>query len=349
MDVDELEPTAHRYPHVLRAVFGEPWAIEESALLMIAEIAQLRAGGFRFTAEAIAARIEAARPMPRQRRTGGAVAVIPVHGPIVQRAGSLDAMSGATSTEAVAHAFREAMADDEIKAVLFDIDSPGGSVFGIEELAAEIYRARGRKPMTAVANSLAASAAYWIATAADRVVVTPSGQVGSIGIVSVHMDESAHMEAEGLRPTVLTTAPYKAEGNRYEPLGDEARTEAIGRMGAYHEMFVDAIARGRSVTAAKVESDFGQGRVVMAQDAVKRGMADRVATFDQALAELAGSGGAREMTVAAAAGSDETAAVDAAEVRARAERQASLIRMGFYRGGTARTAGANSQEDESNG
>lgn len=301
-DEVELEETGHRYPHWIRAVFNEPWAVQESTLVMIAELTQLRAAGFRLTDDAISARLEAAaaaNPRPPARR-GGAVAVIPIQGVLMQRASMLEAMSGATSTTAIAAAFREAMNDDAVKAVMLEIDSPGGGVFGIEELAAEIFKARGTKPIVAMVNSLAASAAYWLATQADRIVVTPSGQVGSIGVVAVHMDMSGALAAEGVKPTVITTSQFKAEGNPYEPLPEDALAEIRGRMQAYHDMFVNAVARGRGVPAATVNSDFGQGRVVLAKDAVKRGMADRVGTFEQAIAELAGAGGVKPVPVGSA-------------------------------------------------
>ncbi len=131
--------------------------------------------------------------------------------------------SGGTSVQGVARQFRAAMADPDIGRVILDVDSPGGQVGGVEELAREIYQARGQKPVTAIANGLAASAAYWIATAADEFVVTPSGQVGSIGVFGMHQDVSAALEKDGVKVTMVSAGKYKTEGNPFEPLTDEAR------------------------------------------------------------------------------------------------------------------------------
>jgi len=171
--------------------------------------------------------------------------------------------------------------------VVLDVDSPGGAVNGVEELADEMLRARGQKPVVAVANTLAASAAYWIATAADEVVVTPSGEVGSIGVFAVHEDFSAALEAAGIRVSLVSAGKYKMEGNPYEPLGDEGRAALQERVDDYYGMFVGAVARGRGVAAKDVREGFGQGRLVGARQAVELGMADRVATLDETLDRVA--------------------------------------------------------------
>ena len=278
-----------QFERVLRSVFGEPWAILPSKLAVIADLVRFRAAGGHLTAAEIQDRIGAAVQQRPTAMRGGAVAVLPLHGVIHQRMNLMSEMSGGTSTEMFAQSFRAAMADDAIRAIVIDVDSPGGGVYGVDELAAEILRARGSKRVVAVANSLAASAAYYIASAAEEVVVTPSGEVGSIGVFTAHQDLSKAAEAEGVKTTLIAAGKYKVEGNPFEPLSDEARAELQSRVDAYYGLFVAAVARGRNVTAAQVRGGFGEGRVVGAREAVRLGMADRVGTLDETIGRLLGA------------------------------------------------------------
>jgi signal peptide peptidase SppA len=159
-------------------------------------------------------------------------------------------------------------------------------VTGVDELSKMIYDARGSKPIVAVANHLMASAAYWIGTAADELVVTPSGEVGSIGVFAAHQDVSAAMEKEGVKTTLISAGKYKTEGNPFEPLTDEAHASIQARVDDYYSMFTKAVARNRGVNVADVRGGFGEGRVVGAQQAVSLGMADRVATLDDVISGL---------------------------------------------------------------
>jgi signal peptide peptidase SppA len=276
---------ATRYPYVMGYVMSTPWAILPDKLAVILDVLRYHAAGGTYTAEEIRERIGAVARPAEQR--AGAIAVLPLYGIIAQRADLMTESSGGTSTERFAARFRELVADPGVGAIVLDVDSPGGAVYGVDELSAEIYRARGQKPITAVANSLAASAAYWIASAADEIVVTPSGEVGSIGVVTAHEDQSAQLEREGVKVTLLSAGKYKTEGNAYEPLSEEARAAVQARIDDYYGMFVTAVARNRQVTAGDVRNGYGEGRVVGAQEAKKLGMVDRVETFDATLERIA--------------------------------------------------------------
>ena len=144
-----------------------------------------------------------------------------------------------------------------------DVDSPGGSVFGLKELSQKIFDARGTKPIYAVANSMAGSAAYYIASAADQMIVTPSGEVGSIGTIAIHEDMSVALENEGVKITVIKAGRFKGEGNNFEPLSEEAISNAKREVDAYYGQFVDAVARNRGVSPKAVRNGFGEGRMVM--------------------------------------------------------------------------------------
>jgi signal peptide peptidase SppA len=193
---------------------------------------------------------------------------------------------------------------------VIDVDSPGGTVSGVDELATEIYNARkqGTKKITAVSDCLCASAAYWIASQANEVVVSPTSLTGSIGVYQLHEDDSEMLSQVGVKVTLISAGPYKTEGNNYEPLGEEARVAMQGMVDDFYGMFTKAVARGRGVAVKAVSGGFGQGRVLTAQDAVKQGLADRIATLDEVLAKFgvkqsAGSSAATEPPAIAESGS----------------------------------------------
>jgi signal peptide peptidase SppA len=197
-------------------------------------------------------------------------------------------ISGGTSTQAIAQAFRAALSDPSIKAIIMEFDSPGGTAAGNEELAQEIYSSRGHKPVVAQVNSLCASAAYWIASACDEIAVTPSGQAGSIGTYSIHDDLSKAMEMAGHKETIIKSGKNKMMAPESQPLSDDARAVIQARVDQAQGMFTRAVARGRNVTQARVNSDFGQGLMFHAHELVKLGMADRVATLDDTIARFTG-------------------------------------------------------------
>jgi capsid assembly protease len=278
-------------PHqaLFRALNDSVWPILPQKMEAIVGFLNRRLAGVSLdakTLETLAAgtRTAAAPSMNRS------VAVLPIHGTICQRAGLLDEASGGCSTETIGRQFDALMKDDTVGCVILDVDSPGGHYCGTPELADKIFSARGTKPICAVANSMAASAAYWIASAADELVVTPSGDVGSIGVLAMHMDQSAWNEQTGLKPTYVTYGKFKAEMNPDQPLSAEALGELQRRVDDAGETFVRAVARNRGVTPAVVKSEFGQGRCVGSKEAVQRGMADRVDTLEATIARLASGG-----------------------------------------------------------
>jgi capsid assembly protease len=260
---------------------------------------------------------EAAGPNSESRSRAGAIAVLPLHGTIAHRMGMMSDMSGGTSTEKFTQWFRAAMADPMVKSIVIDVDSPGGGVPGVQELGDEIFQARGTKPVVAVANAQAASAAYWLASQAQEFVVTPSGEVGSIGVFAMHRDVSKALEAEGVTTTMIAAGKYKVEGNPYQPLSEEARQSLQTKIGQYYSQFVNAVARGRGTSADNVTNNFGEGRMLMAKDALKAGMVDRVATLDRTLQRM---GAKQVMKKSATAAESEVPAIDQkkiAEDRAR--------------------------------
>ena len=175
---------------------------------------------------------------------------------------------------------RQALADESVSQILIDIDSPGGSVYGVAELAEDILSACSQKPVIAIANSLAASAAYWIGCSAAELYVTPGGEVGSIGVWQAHFDYSQAMAAEGVTPTLISAGKYKIEGNPYAPLDSDAQGFMQSRVDDYYATFTKAVARGRGAPLSQVRDGMGQGRVLGADAALAANMVDGIATFD---------------------------------------------------------------------
>lgn len=281
-----------KYERIVSYICERPWAIREEKLRAIAELVALRASGLTLTTEEIQARIGERRDSDRSSSAGGGVvALIPVMGVLSHRMDMFSEYSGGTSTERLARVVREASMDESVEAIVLDIDSEGGIVEGIPELWQEIYQVRDKKKIIAVANAMAASAAYWIASAADEIVVTPSGSVGSIGVLHIHMEESKAIEEAGIGVTITRAGKYKSDGNPFEPLSDSAKEHIEKRVSEAYNMFVRDVAKGRGVKAADVRNGYGQGHVVSAQEAKELGMVDRIESLDSTVSRLVGKRG----------------------------------------------------------
>lgn len=277
-----------QYQHVTAAIFERPWAILPSRLAVIVDMIRFRSAGGSLTAEEVRERIGAAPQRASATARGGGVAVIPLQGVIMYRAGMLAQTSGAVSLESFMADFRAAMADEEIGSIVIDIDSPGGEVSGVPEAAAEIRAARDSKRILAVANPMAASAAYWLGSQAGEFYCMPSGWVGSIGCYSAHDDLSAAYEMEGVSETLISAGKYKVEASELAPLSDEARAYIQSIVDDYYGMFVADVAKGRGVPAADVRGGMGQGRMLLAKPAVTERMIDGVATLDDTIRKALG-------------------------------------------------------------
>ena len=219
-----------------------------------------------------------ARRRDANARVGGGIAVVPVVGTVVQRSGMMTEWSGGTSTQQISAALADALADETVSSILMEFDTPGGSVYGVQELADEIVAAKKRKPIYGIANSLSASAGYWLMSQCTECFVTPGGEVGSIGVWQAHEDWSAAMEAAGVKMTLISAGKYKTEGHPYGPLDEDARAFLQKRTDEYYAAFTRAVARGRNVPVETVRSGMGQGRVLGADDALAEKMVDGVMT-----------------------------------------------------------------------
>ena len=270
-----------------------PWALMPERLQAMAGVLTRWSAGEPPTDEAMF-QIQSERVLRDTRKqmaaanAGSGIAVLPLYGVVTQRGNMVDDISGpgSTSTQQFTSALRQVLADDTVGQILIDIDSPGGSVYGVAELASEIVKARAQKPVVAVANSLAASAAYWIGCSASEFYVTPGGEVGSIGVWQAHFDYSKALEEEGVKTTLVSAGKFKVEGNPYVPLDPEAQAFMQSRVDDYYNAFIQAVAVGRGVTVDDVRNGMGEGRVLGSDAALAQHMVDGIASFDDVLARM---------------------------------------------------------------
>lgn len=249
----------------LFAAHGDVWCMDLAAAA-------------RFIADLERGAAEPKRPMPRAK---GTVAIVPVSGVLTKRGGW-----GMESTDRIIRTVKAAIANSSISGIVLDVDSPGGSSYGLKEFSDQLFELRSAKPLAAVANPVAASAALWAGTSVTHFSVTPSGEVGSHGVWSLHLDWSKALEAAGVKPTFIFAGAHKVDGNPYEPLTEEAKADIQAMVDDTYEQFSDALARNRGIKKPKVKAEFGEGRMLLPAQALKVGMVDKVATLEDVLREM---------------------------------------------------------------
>lgn len=275
-------------PHIAARVFNTPLMIHPAKAEVIAQsladrmsIASItQADGKSF---AMAEFSKAADPSTQLDRIGP-VAVIEVRGTLVQRNGNLKPFSGMTGYDGLREQLDRALHDPSIEAVVFDIDSPGGEVAGCFDLVDAIYEARAIKPLWAVLDESAYSAAYAIASACSTITIPRTGGAGSIGVITMHADFSRAIANAGVNVSVITHGASKADGMPELPLSPGGRARIQSDIDALGALFIDTVARNRSLAPGKVR-DLQAGTFLGAQ-AVELGLADNLAPPDQALGAL---------------------------------------------------------------
>lgn len=220
------------------------------------------------------------------------VAIIPVIGTLVQKLGGARPYSGMTGYSQIRAAFLIATEDPEVEAIALQIDSPGGECAACFDLVDEIYRARGEKPIWAICDEVAYSAAYAIASAADRIIVPRAGGVGSVGIVACHVDFSEALRAGGLTVTFLQYGARKTDGAPEKPLDDEARTRFQADIDTLGDLFVETVARNRGLTTDAIRAT--EASTYMGAAGVELGLADAVMAPDAAFRSLLATLGASQ-------------------------------------------------------
>lgn len=279
------------YVQIASKIRESVWLITPESLSVILEIADKRLSGQRFSEEELEVRladISAGRgEAPQLSSSSKGVGVIPIHGPIFGKANMLTQMSGASSLEQFQSDFASMLDNDLVHSILLDIDSPGGVSDLVQETGEQIRAGNEIKPIYAISNTNAGSAAYWLMSQAGAgQYVTPSGSVGSIGAYTVHEDQSRADAEAGRRFTFVSAGPYKTEGNPHEPLSEEAKSFKQEQINELYGEFVNAVAQGRGVHTSEVMSKFGGGRMLSSKQALEAGMVDGILPYDKLVSQL---------------------------------------------------------------
>ena len=252
------------------------WAIEPSALQCLrTDLSELQSGLSLFAQKPLA------RTYTSTIRDG--IAVIPVHGIITARTDLFTFLMGGTGLDILARDIQTALDDDDVKGIMLDFDSPGGVAVGPSEMAVIIHNATLWKPVWAYVGRSCCSAAYWLASATDRIVVEKTAMLGSIGVVSsVPVQESA--DADGYKQIEIVSS--NAKNKRPDPRTPEGLDTIRSELDALESEFIDAVAKYRNISVETVKSDFGQGGVLIGDAAINAGMADSMGTYESTLYEL---------------------------------------------------------------
>lgn len=279
--------------NVLTMACSVPWAIRPEALKLILDIvsrehipdfeaaaARMEARRREIETDAVSASVGARLEGTSSVVMRGETAILPIAGPITRYANLFSDISGGTSIEMFARDFKVALDDPSVSSILLHVDSPGGQVNGTGELSDMIYAARGQKPIVAYISHEGASAAYWLASAADSVVVSPSALVGSIGVIATVAD-SARKPGDDFQ-FVSSQSPRK----RPDPHTKDGKSQIQTVIDDLAEVFVETVARNRGVSSQTVLEQYGAGDVLVGLNAVEAGLADSIGSFEQVLSDL---------------------------------------------------------------
>ena len=266
-------------PHLAARLFGVPLTIHRSKLDVILSVIGSRIGVLD-----LAAPVGIKPPVRAPTPAFGKIAVIPIYGTLVRRTVGLETESGLASYTSIAAQLDAALASSEVAAILLDVDSPGGESGGVFDLADRIRAASQIKPVWAVANDMAFSAAYALASAANRVFVARTGGVGSIGVIAMHVDQSVKDAQDGIRYTAVFAGERKNDLNPHAPISDVAHAVLQAEVHRIYDLFVETVARHRGIAAAAVRAT--EAGLFFGPEAVAAGLADAVGGLDDALAQL---------------------------------------------------------------
>lgn len=214
------------------------------------------------------------------------IAVISVVGTLVNRGSWVGAECGIVSYEGLEKQLKTAVADNQIEAIVFDFDSPGGDTSGCFELAEQIRNLSQRKKIVSFVNGMACSAAYALASATSEIVATQSSSLGSIGVFCMHWDFSKQLDMEGVTPTYIYAGAHKIDGNSSEPLSESVKNDLQAKVDYCYESFLATVAKGRGKRLPVAAARKTEARCYISQEAVQRGLADRIDTFDNLVASL---------------------------------------------------------------
>jgi len=287
----------YKITNVVRAATTHPWAILPEKLDAIEELLTLRAAGERLEPEEVRARIGVGQSQEDQKpRVVNGVAVIPMVGVMAPRMNLMMQVSGGCSTQMIAKHIAAAKANNSIRAIVLAVNSPGGSVLGLQDLADAIHAARGSKPIKTVCDrGEMASACYYAGSGSDEVIASVGSFIGSIGAV-MRFTETFEADAmEGKKKHAIARGEFKGAGMEGK-LDDKTRVSMQRMVDTAYDNFIATVARNRELSAEEIEKNFGQGQMFTAAEALERKMIDRIATLDEVIEELSAGGGQRFST-----------------------------------------------------
>jgi len=211
------------------------------------------------------------------------VAVLSYEGSFHKKLSGLNAASGGISGTQMISDLAKASADDSIKGIVLSLDTPGGTVDGVTDVTDAIKSAKSTKPVVTFANGLLASAGVWIGATSDAIVAGDTTQIGSIGVIMVHQEQAAAEELAGIKSTVLSAGKYKGDGNRHEPLSDQAKNKLQSSLDYYYSMFVDHVAESRGVSVADCLANMAEARMFIGSQAMGAGLVDKIGNLETAI------------------------------------------------------------------
>lgn len=273
-------------------ILTAPWAILPEKLREIRSVYETHLKGERIDIEGFEAKYDVQFQNGQVEGEGlysvnDGVAIIPIEGVISKRFNFFSRFFGGTSTEIVGEAMKAAIEDPSVNSILLYVDSPGGSIDGTAELAELIYSLRGEKPINAFTDGMMASAAYWIASAADKIFISgDTACVGSIGVVYTHMDVSKLYEESGYKVTQIQAGRFKTVGSPYKPLSENDQSVIQAEIDYLYNNFVRTVAKHRGVNEDVTLKDMADGRIFTGEQAIKAGLVDGVSTFDALITDL---------------------------------------------------------------
>lgn len=271
------------YPHLAQRFLNVPLALTSQKAELLAR--HFHSSGETVALENTAMAIYNAAPADcRPYEVIAGIAIISINGILVQKLGTMQLCWGMTGYDGLRANLSLALEDESVRAIMLDIDSPGGEVAGCFDLVDAIYRARGVKKIWAVLSECAYSAAYALASAAEKIVVPRTGGTGSVGVICMHTDFSKALESAGINVTLIRYGAHKADGNEVQPLSKDALARFQADVDVMGDLFVTTVARNRKMTVAKVRAT--EAGTFLGSAGVDIGFADAVMSPDQAFATL---------------------------------------------------------------
>lgn len=268
------------------------WALDHPVLVQLAGVVQRKLQGSRATEQEVQDIVRArdvhGRVIPDRMIVDSAgIATIPIYGVIAPHASQVNGSSQprGTSIDEIQRNLASALRDEDVRGIMLEIGSPGGSAEGVVELADDIYTARDIKPIYATTSSLAASAAYFLGSQAEKFFATRGGEVGSIGVYNVLVDDTALIHNEGYKIEVIKAGAHKGTGMTGTPFSEEQKAEIQRGVDSIYDLFVEAVARGRNLSEEEARA-LADGRMHIASEALSLGLIDEVLTMAEARSRL---------------------------------------------------------------